>query len=96
MSGCSSCGTADKNGPQGGPFSTGRELVEFVYNAHGGTVRDQLIDGGGYETICQGCGAKFTLTTFVGKCPECDGVHAIAPVHRSAEHIQFAGKEFSF
>ncbi len=60
-------------------FNTGRELVEFVYNAHGGTVRDQFIEGGGYETICQGCNAPFTLRTFVGKCPECGGVHAIAP-----------------
>jgi len=28
--------------------------------------------------------------------PECGGAHAIAPVHRSAEHIQFAGKDFAF
>ena len=95
MSGCPSCGSTDKHEQEsGGPFSTGRELVEFVYNAHGGTVRDQLIDAGGYETTCQGCNAPFTLRTFVGKCPECGGVHAIAPVHRSGEHIQFAGKDF--
>ena len=96
MSGCPSCGSADKHGSQGGPFSTGRDLVEFVYNAHGGTVRDNLIPDGGYETTCQGCNTPFTLTTYVGKCPECGGVHAIAPVHRSAEHIQFAGKDVQF
>ncbi len=94
MSGCSSCGSADKYGPQEGPFSTGRELVEFVYNAHGGAVRDKLIDGGGYETKCQECNAAFILTTFVGTCSECGAVHAIAPVHKSAEHIQYAGKDF--
>lgn len=94
MSGCKSCGSTDHHG-SGGPFSTGKELVEFVYNAHGGTIRDQLIGEGGYDTTCQGCNTSFTLTTYVGKCPECGGVHAIAPVHRSGEHIQFAGKDFS-
>ena len=93
MSGCKVCGSTDKHGT-GGPFFTGRELVEFVYNAHEGTVRDQLIEGGGYATNCQGCNAAFTLKTFVDTCPECGGVHAIAPVHRSGEHIQFAGKDF--
>ncbi len=92
MSGCPSCGSTDKHGSGTGPFSTGRELVEFVYNAHEGAVRDQLIEDGGYEITCQGCNAAFTLITFVGKCPECGGVHAIAPIHKSAEHIQFAGK----
>jgi hypothetical protein len=33
------------------------------------------------------------MKTHVSKCPECGGVHAIAPVHKSAEHIQFAGKD---
>jgi hypothetical protein len=94
MAGCPSCGSTDKHGSKGGPFSTGRELVEFVYNAHDGSVRDELIEGGGYEATCQGCGALFTLKTFVDKCPECGGVHAIAPVHRSVGHIQFAGKDF--
>ncbi len=94
MSGCPSCGSADKHGSGGGPFSTGRDLVEFVINAHGGTVKDQAIADGGYETNCQGCNAPFTLMTYVGKCPDCGGVHAIAPVHRSAERIQFAGKDF--
>ena len=47
MGDCGSCGGA-------GPFSVGRELVEFVYNAHGGAVRDQLIPNGGLPTKCQG------------------------------------------
>jgi len=91
MSECPNCGSADKHG-SGGPFTTGRELVEFVYNAHEGAIRDKLIEGGGYETVCQGCGAAFTMKTHVDRCPECGGVHAIAPIHKSAEHIQFAGK----
>ena len=93
MQGCPSCGSTDQHG-SGGPFSTGSELVQFVYNAHDGAIRDKLIDGGGYETTCQGCNASFTLTTHVGKCPKCGGFHAIAPVHRSAEHIQFGGEGF--
>ena len=40
MSGCQSCGSTDKHASGGGPFSTGRELVEFVCNAHGGTVKN--------------------------------------------------------
>ncbi len=96
MSGCPSCGSTDKHASGTGPFSTGRELVEFVYNAHDGAIRDKVIEGGGFETTCQGCNVTFTLTTFVGKCPKCGGVHAIAPVHKSAEHIQFAGKGVVF
>ena len=41
-----------------------KDIVEFVYNAHGGGVRDQLIPNGGLPTRCQGCGADFTLITF--------------------------------
>ncbi len=96
MSGCPKCGSPHhKHAPGEGPFATGRKLVEFVYNAHDGAVRDQPIDGGGYDTTCQGCGTAFTLKTHVGQCPACGGVHAIAPVHRSAEHIQYAGKDFT-
>jgi hypothetical protein len=76
----------------GGPFSEGCALVEFVYNAHGGGLRDSPIPSGGIDTICQGCGAPFTLATFVGKCPACGGVHAIAPPRSSdPSAIQFAG-----
>ncbi len=89
MGECSNCGSG------GGPFSEGRELVEFVANAHDGQLRVQAIPGGGLTSACQGCGAEFTLTTFVGACPQCGGVHAISPP-RSADPtgIQFAGTDF--
>lgn len=78
-----------------GPFSTGRDLVEFVYNAHGGALKDESIQGGGLKTTCQGCGATFTLKTFVGTCPICDGVHAISPpCSNDPANIQFAGTDF--
>ncbi|HKJ04875.1 MAG TPA: hypothetical protein VJ974_04705 [Geopsychrobacteraceae bacterium] len=83
-------------GSGAGPFSEGRELVEFVYNAHGGGLRLQNIPGGGLATVCQGCGTSFTLLTFIGTCPDCRGVHAISPPRASDPFaIQFAGKGFS-
>ena len=89
MGSCSSCGS------NAGPFSEGRELVEFVYNAHGGGMRDQPLPGGGLATVCQGCGADFTLTTFVTVCAQCQGVHAIAPPRADdAANIQYAGDDF--
>jgi len=89
MGGCVHCGG------NANPFSKGRELVEFVYSAHDGAVRDQLIPNGGLETNCQGCGSGFTLMTFVGECPECAGVHAVSPPQcHDAANIQFAGKDF--
>jgi hypothetical protein len=91
MSGCG-CGESSS----GGPFSKGRELVEFVSNAHGGTVRDQPISRGPIETTCQGCGMVFSLKTYVGSCPSCGGVHAVAPMNPTVENIQFGGKDFSF
>lgn len=90
MSGCG-CG----GGTGVGPFSKGKELVEFVCNAHGGTVRDQPIRSGALETICQGCGETFSLITYVGSCTFCGGVHAVAPMNPTAENIQFAGKDFT-
>jgi hypothetical protein len=89
MGNCVECGGG------GGPFSEGRELVEFVFGAHGGAVKDQLIPNGGLNTTCQGCGAGFTLITFIGKCPECEGVHAVSPpqCHDTA-NIQFAGGDY--
>lgn len=78
-----------------GPFAEGRELVEFVYQAHGGELREQPIPNGGLIAVCQSCGADFTLTTFVGQCLSCGGVHAVSPpCSDSAENIQFAGKNF--
>ena len=89
MGNCAGCGGG------GGPFSEGRELVEFVFGAHGGAVKDQLIPNGGLKTNCQGCGAGFTLVTFIGKCPECEGVHAVSPPQcHDAANIQFAGGDY--
>ena len=79
----------------GGPYAEGRELVEFVYQAHGGGLRNQAVPGSGLTTSCQGCGAAFILTTFVGQCPACGGVHAVSPPRSNdAANIQFAGPDF--
>lgn len=84
------CGSGRPGG--GGPFALGRELVDFVAQAHGGAKRNAPIPGGGLATRCQGCGAPFTLVTFVGSCPQCGGVHAVAPPRSDdAANIQFAG-----
>jgi len=88
------CGCGNAEGTAGGPFSKGQELVEFVCNAHGGTVRNQPISQGAIDISCQGCGAAFTLNTYVGQCPECGGAHAVAPMHPVAENVQFAGADF--
>ena len=87
MGGCGSCGDGG-----GGPFAEGKELVEFVYNAHEGEIKDQPIPNGGLETKCMGCGEAFTLLTFVGKCGKCGGVHAVSPPRcEDPANIQFAG-----
>lgn len=86
MSECSNCDSG------AGPFAEGRELVEFVSKVHDGAIKDQPISGGGLDTKCQGCGERFILKTFVGKCPECEGVHAVSPPRcDDAANIQFAG-----
>jgi hypothetical protein len=87
MGACGSCGDGGA-----GPFSEGKELVEFVYSAHDGAIKDMPISNGGLETECRGCGESFTLKTFVGKCPECGGVHAVSPPRcEDQANIQFAG-----
>lgn len=91
MSECG-CGCS---GNSGGPFSKGKKLVEFVFHAHGGIVRDQKIQQGPIETICQGCKAHFVLETYLGVCPECGGVHAVAPMCPTAGKIQFAGLDYT-
>jgi hypothetical protein len=88
MSGCG-CGTEGS-----GPFAKGKELVEFVYSAHGGTVRDADNARGPIEVICQGCAAPFTMKTYLASCPKCGGVHAVAPMNPVAENVQFAGKDY--
>ena len=89
MSGCGSCSSG------AGPFSEGKELVEFVYSAHDGAIKDMPVPDGGLETKCRGCGEPFTLKTFVGKCPGCGGVHAVSPPRSDDQaNIQFAGKDY--
>lgn len=86
MGECGSCSSG------AGPFAEGKDLVEFVYAAHNGAIKDMLLPNGGLETKCQGCGEVFTLKTFVGKCPKCSGVHAVSPPRcEDAANIQFAG-----
>lgn len=90
MGECGSCGTGGA-----GPFSEGKELIEFVYCAHDGAIRNLPISSGALETKCQGCGEPFTLETYVGKCPKCGGVHAVSPPRSDdAANIQFAGADF--
>jgi hypothetical protein len=88
----SECGCGCGSG--GGPFSKGRDLVEFVFHAHGGAVRDQKIMQGPLTTVCQGCNKPFLLETYLGLCPECGGVHAVAPMAPTAANIQYAGKDY--
>ena len=89
------CGCSNGSSGTSGPFSKGKELVEFVFNAHGGAMRDQPIARGALDIVCQGCKVSFTLETYVGKCPECGGVHAVAPMNPVAENVQFAGIDFT-
>ena len=87
------CGCGHSTGA--GPFAEGRDLVEFVSHAHGGTLQNQALPDGGLPTVCQGCGTTFTLKTFVARCPKCGGVHAVSPP-RSGDpaNIQFAGNGY--
>jgi hypothetical protein len=69
--------------------------VEFVLSAHGGSIAVSTVPNGGLTTKCQGCGAEFTLETFVQTCPECGGVHAVSPPRATdPAAIQFAGAGF--
>ena len=86
---CGSSGT-----PGAGPFASGRALVEFVLNAHGGTIALSTLPST-LELDCHGCGTAFVLETFVQSCPACGGVHAISPPRASdPAAIQFAGADF--
>ena len=87
------CGCSHAAGA--GPFAEGRELVEFVSRAHGGALRERPIPNGGLTLDCHGCGAAFTLLTFVGSCPQCGGVHAVSPPRcNDPANVQFAGGDF--
>jgi len=86
------CGSSNK---VGGPYATGRALVEFVLAAHGGEVAASQLPNGGLELTCHGCGTGFMLETFVQDCPACGGVHAVSPPRANdASAIQFAGAGF--
>ena len=90
----SDCGSGCGDGV-GGPFSEGRELVEFVMQAHGGGIAGTEIPNGGLDVTCQGCGAGFHMATFVFDCPKCGGVHAVSPPRcEDPGNIQFAGTDF--
>jgi hypothetical protein len=88
-------GCCSNDGGNAGPFAEGKELVDFVSQAHGGSLCNQSIPSGGLNAVCQGCGASFTLATFVGKCSACGGVHAVSPPRSGdAANIQFAGEDY--
>lgn len=88
------CDCGSSRTPGVGPFASGRALVEFVLQAHGGSVAVSALPGA-LEHNCQGCGTAFVLKTFVQSCPACGGVHAVSPP-RAADPsaIQFAGSDF--
>ena len=89
------CDCGSSRTPGVGPFASGRALVEFVLNAHGGSVAVSPLPGV-LEHCCQGCGKSFLLETFVQSCPVCGGVHAISPPRATdPSAIQFAGAGFS-
>ena len=91
MGGCG-CGCGSGGG---GPYAEGKELVDFVYQAHGGAIKDTPVPNDGLDTKCQGCGESFTLKTFVDKCPSCGGVHAVSPPRGDDQaNIQFAGADY--
>lgn len=90
------CECGSSRTPGIGPFATGRALVEFVLNAHGGSVAAAALPGA-LELDCQGCGRPFVLETFVQSCPACGGVHAVSPPRATdPAAIQFAGVDFIF
>ena len=90
------CDCGSSRTPGIGPFATGRALVEFVMNAHGGAIAGSLIPNGGLEHNCQGCGTPYVQQTFVQGCPACGGVHAVSPPRANdSSAIQFAGADFT-
>src|SRR3989304_6129367 len=90
----SDCGNGCSDG-RGGPFSEGRELVEFVLQANGGGVAKAPIPNGGLNAKGQGCGAEVVLKNFFGVCPKGGGGHAGSPPRGDGPgNIQFGGKNF--
>jgi len=96
MKGEKMCDCGSGSSKAGGPYATGRELVEFVLAAHGGGVANSPLPNGGLTLECHGCGAGFVLETFVQGCPACGGVHAVSPPRANdTAAIQFAGRDFT-
>jgi len=92
----SDCGCGHAAGAGAGPLAEGRELVEFVAQAHGGGLIHRPIPNGGLEIFCGGCSAPFILDTYVGSCPICGGVHAVSPPRANdPANVQFAGEGFT-
>lgn len=88
------CECGGSRTPGVGPYASGRALVEFVLNAHGGSVAASELPVG-LEHACQGCGQLFIQETFVQSCPACGGVHAVSPPRAADPNaIQFAGADF--
>jgi hypothetical protein len=91
----SDCGSGCGDGSGAGPFSEGRELVEFVSQAHGGGIANSPIPNGGLTATCQGCKKEFEMVTFVQACPHCGGVHAVSPPQcNDPANIQYAGEDY--
>jgi len=89
------CECGSSRTPGVGPFASGRALVEFVLNAHGGSVATSALPNGALESTCQGCGVPLVLETFVQSCAACGGVHAVSPPRATdPTAIQFAGADF--
>ena len=89
------CECGSSRTPGAGPFASGMALVEFVLNAHGGSVAVSALPSA-MEHNCQGCGTFFLLETFVQSCPACGGVHAVSPPRATdPTAIQFAGAGFA-
>ena len=89
------CDCGSGGARSGGPYATGRDLVEFVLAAHGGEVALSLLPNGGLQVACQECGKDFLLKTFVQGCPACGGIHAVSPPRANdSSAVQYAGAEF--
>lgn len=87
------CGSGREGG---GPYATGRALVEFVLAAHGGQVAQSPLPNGGLQLACHACGTGFVLGRFVQSCPACGGVHAVSPPRANDPGaVQFAGAGFA-
>lgn len=88
------CDCGSDSSRVGGPYATGRELVEFVLAAHGGRVALSPLPSA-LQVKCQECGEGFVLQTFVQGCPVCGGVHAVSPPRANdPEAVQYAGAGF--